>query len=1009
MSAPKLIEELVEFFENNKENIKKNWNEAQTRIELINPLFIELGWDVNNERRRTGVFKDVIHEDALKIGKTTKAPDYSFNYGRKLFYLEAKKPGIDLKYDIIPSYQLRNYAWNAKLPISILTDFEELAIYDCRIKPNYKDNAGVARIKYYTYKDYIDKWDEIASLLSKDAVTSGSIDKFMDNIKKQKGTADVDDEFLVEIERWRKLLANNIAIRNPFLLQRELNYSVQKIIDRIIFLRICEDRDIENYGSLAKNIKSTNVYNNLLNLFRQADTKYNSGLFHFSKDKDCEDIPDLLTPYLKIDDKILKDIINNLYPPKSPYIFSVMPADILGSVYERFLGKVIKLTKTHRAQIEYKPQVKKAGGIYYTPSYIVKYIVKKTLGKLLEGKKPIEVNIIKVLDPACGSGSFLIEAFQYLIDWYLNYYLSDNAEKWKKGKSPKIFDCKAGTFLTIETKKNILLNNIFGVDIDSQAVEVTKLSLLLKVLETEGSEIQQQTLFKERVLPDLYKNIKCGNSLISTKYYNDQQKLFNDEEYHIKINAFDWEKEFKSIFDNGGFDVIIGNPPYVKEYTDKDPFEFKHGNLKNYYQGKMDLWYAFACHSIDMLKNNGLHSFIATNNWITNAGASILRNHLISNVKIENYIDFLDFKVFKTASIQTMIYIVKKEKVKKEYFFPYTYFKSEKILEIEVKSCLLNNQKSNKIKSFETSINPLDCKDKIITFINKDVNKIIKKIKENSNYKLSTDEVCAGIDVHQDFVNDNHLKVLKNIQKGNGIFVISDEELKKLKLNKDEKNIIKPYFTTNELGRYFGNDNNSFWIVYTNKKVRKEIKKYPNLKSHFDKYKKIITSDFGPYGLHRARDQKYFEGKKLIALRKTKNPSFTYTDFSCYVSQTYYIIKPSNINLKYLTGLLNSKIIYFWLYYKGKKQGNNLQVDKAPLLNLPIKYNENNNRITEIIKLVDKIIELKPKSKMAKDPNIKHILLKQIKMLEDKIDTYFFKIYELDDSDIKIIDNSLSF
>ncbi|MRR32714.1 restriction endonuclease subunit M, partial [bacterium] len=345
----------------------------------------------------------------------------------------------------------------------------------------------------------------------------------------KKGTADVDDVFLLEMERWREELARNIALRNPSLTTRELNSAVQLTIDRIIFLRICEDRGIEAEDALRNATDGKEVYSDLLALFRQADKKYNSGLFHFSVEKGQSSYPDTLTPFLKIDDKVRKDILANLYYPKSAYAFKYIPADILGQVYERFLGKVITLYGSHKARVEEKPEVRKAGGVYYTPTYIVDYIVKNTVGELLKERDPESLRSVplRVLDPACGSGSFLLGAYQYLLDWYLDWYMQHDPAKWSRGKNPALFEVRDGWQLTMEKKKEILTRHIYGVDIDAQAVEVTKLSLLLKVVENPG----QLGLLSERILPDLGENIKCGNSLIGPDYYDGQQLgMFDTEE-----------------------------------------------------------------------------------------------------------------------------------------------------------------------------------------------------------------------------------------------------------------------------------------------------------------------------------------------------------------------------------------------------------------------------------------------------------------------------------------------
>ncbi len=381
-----------------------------------------------------------MHEDAIKVGGATKAPDYAFRIGGvRKFFVEAKRPGVDIKNDPEPAYQLRRYAWSAKLPLSILTDFEELAVYDCRIKPNQADKASVARVLYFTYTEYEARWDEIAAIFSREAILKGSFDKYVESTKKKRGTAEVDDAFLKEIENWRDLLARNIANRNRALSNREVNFAVQRTIDRIIFLRICEDRGIEDYGQLRALQNGSQVYLRLCQIFRRADERYNSGLFHFNQEKDRTDPPDDLTLNLTIDDKVLKEIFKGLYYPESPFEFSVLPADILGHIYEQFLGKVIRLTPGHRAKVEDKPEVKKAGGVYYTPTYIVDYIVKNTVGKLLERKTPRQVPKLRILDPACGSGSFLLGAYQYLLDWHQAWYANHDPEKHAKGRSPRLY------------------------------------------------------------------------------------------------------------------------------------------------------------------------------------------------------------------------------------------------------------------------------------------------------------------------------------------------------------------------------------------------------------------------------------------------------------------------------------------------------------------------------------------------------------------------------------------
>ena len=577
MPLPPVLKELVERFEHNKESyVSSRYNEAQVRREFIDPFFRQLGWDVDNTSGYAEAYKDVLHENSLKIGETSKAPDYGFRIGgTRKFFLEAKKPSINISDDAEPAYQLRRYAWSAKLPISILTNFRTFSVYDCRIKPEKADKASVARIFHFQYSEYENKWEEITSTFSRDAILKGAFDKFAADTSKKKGTSEVDDAFLEDIKSWREALSRNIHLRNPSLDTRDLNAAVQRTIDRIVFLRIAEDRGMEQYGRLRLLKEGKALYARLCEYFRQADVRYNSGLFHFQKGDGAQDTLDTFSLDLKIDDAVIKSIIQSLYYPDSPYEFSVLPADILGQIYERFLGKTIKIERS-KITIDEKPEIKKAGGVYYTPTYIVRYMVAKALGPLLQDRTPSEVSgedrrrrnprALKILDPACGSGSFLIEAFQFLLDWYRDMHMEDGSEKNAKGKNAPLHTSSKGDWaLTIAEKKRILLDHIYGVDIDPQAVEVTKLSLLLKVLEGESGDglARQMDMFHTRPLPDLGENIRCGNSLIEPDFYSSANLDLFDTEERYRINAFSWTENFPFLRGAKGFDAVLGNPPYI--------------------------------------------------------------------------------------------------------------------------------------------------------------------------------------------------------------------------------------------------------------------------------------------------------------------------------------------------------------------------------------------------------------------------------------------------------------
>jgi len=420
--------------------------------------------------------------------------------------------------------------------------------------------------------------------------------------------------------------------------------------------------------------------------------------------------------------------------------------------------------------------------------------------------------------------------------------------------------------------------------------------------------------------------------------------------YDEPFNHFDWKLDFPEVLNpylvngKGGFDIVIANPPYIKEYTNREAFDgFRNSP---YYQGKMDIWYGFACKMLDLIKSNsGLQCFIAQNNWITSAGASKLRDKVLRETEIKLFTDFGNYKVFETAGIQTMVYLLLKRQPQNGYPVTYSWLKNDKINKSELAKFLKFKVFDENSEKFVFRLKPDDFKGKPFTFNNNVSSDILGKIKSKGNFYLTEKEVANGIHPHYDFVSKKNAEESNGwFEKGEGIFGLSNSEKRNLGLSKDELKLIKPYYTTEELGRYYANPKNSLWIIYTGSEFKnpKSMQPYPNLKRHLDRFKDVITSDNKPYGLHRAREERFFKGESIVAQRKCPNrPSFTYTDFDCYVSATFYVIKTERLDMKYLTALLNSKLIEFWLRNKGKMQGNNFQIDKEPLLDIPIYKTDN--------------------------------------------------------------------
>lgn len=1022
MPAPQTVLTLVENFERNLDAYRSGkYNETQVRRDFIDPLFKALGWDMDNSAGYAEAYRDVIHEDAIKIGTSTKAPDYSFRVGgQRKFFLEAKKPSVNVKDDVEPAFQLRRYAWSAKLPLSIVTDFEEFAIYDCRQKPVKSDKASKARLFYCKFDEYAEKWDEIATIFSKEAVLKGSFDKYASSSKGKRGTSEVDSAFLEEIEGWRDLLARNIALRNANLSQRELNFSVQQTIDRIIFLRICEDRGIEPYGRLMALQNGVNIYGRLRELFRNADDRYNSGLFHFKREKGRAEAPDELTLNLEIDDKPLKEIFKNLYYPDCPYEFSVLGADILGSVYEQFLGKVIRLTAGNRAVVEDKPEVKKAGGVFYTPAYIVQYIVEHTVGKLLEGKTPKQVKGMSVLDPACGSGSFLIGAYQYLLDWYLARYVEEGAEKHSKGKDARLRHSAAGEWrLTTSEKKRILLEHLYGVDIDAQAVEVTKLSLLLKMLEGESDQTltSQMKLFHERVLPDLDRNIQCGNSLIGPDFYDGQLDL--DDEAAQRINVFDWQAAFPQVFkippspplskggerSGGGFDAVIGNPPYVRQETLGD---FK-GYFQSHYEafdGVADLYAYFMEKGVKLLKNGGLFSIIVSSSFLRTTYGRSLRQTLKKHAAVLRLVDFGGLPVFANAK-DTYVCIPLLQKGAQP-----------KNIEVVRVASLENLELDEYVRAHRYSVP------------NTRFNEEAWSLKSDDEAALFAKIVKAGTPLGE-YVEK---KIFYGIKTGfNEAFELTVEQRADIvKFSSASKKVIKPFLGGQNIRRYRYEDEGRFLIVLPNGWTRKQSglgnatekqawdwlsSSFPALSQHLLPFADALRKrqDQGEFWweLRPCDYYEYLEKPKLIYPDICKAPRFALDMSGTYLANTAYCLGTDD---RYLLGILNSRLFWFSISHIsipfGVRAGEYRYrliyqyMEKVPIRVINSKDKKDCITHDDIVKLVEKMLALHQQLAAAKTPQDTNLLQRQIDATDKQIDQLVYQLYGLTDEEIALVEEA---
>lgn len=977
LSASQRINELVtRFGEQSGSYTSHFYNETQTRRDFIDPFFKALGWDIDNEQGYAEAYREVIHEDKLKVEGSLKAPDYSFRLGggKRLFFVEAKKPSIYVKEDIQPAYQVRRYGWSARHPISIITDFEEFAVYDCSKKPDPRDRPSVARIKYLTYKEYTDEFDFLWDTFSKEQVLKGSFDRFVLADTHKKGTTSVDRDFLESLDEWRTYLAVNISWNNRNLAEEEINFAVQQTIDRIIFLRITEDRHIEPYGALKHSLNHGEFYKNLFELFRRADEKYNSGLFDLRKDMICES--------LRIDNKVIKTIINELYYPECPYEFSVIPVEILGSVYEQFLGKVIRITPAHHARIEEKPEVRKAGGVYYTPQYIVDYIVQNTVGKLIEGKTPPEISQVKIVDPACGSGSFLIGALQYLFDYHKNYY--SNNGKLSKGKKDNPLTPEGQ--LTTAEKRRILINNIFGVDLDSNAVEVTKLSLLLKCMEgeTEASINQQFRLFNERVLPTLDNNIRSGNSLIDTDFY-DSQIDFGEEK---QIRPFSWINAFPEILKSGGFDAVIGNPPYVRQEMlgkQKDYFR-EHYQV---YHGMADLYSYFIEKSLKLVNAGGLYGVIVANKWMRANYGEPLRRFLKSQ-NIYEIIDFGDLPVFETATTYPCIMITGKPGTENDQ------------IRLTIPETIKFTTLSGYVEQNHSFLNKNSLNDEGWSLAGDAANAVIAKI------------LKAGKPLGE-YVNK---KIYRGVLTGlNEAFVI-DRETKGRLIAEDpgSEEIIKPFLAGRDIKRYQEPSSAKF-LIFARRGI--EIKNYPAILRHLENFKKQLTpkpkdwkgTDWkgrkpGSYKWYELQDAidyaGEFEKPKIILPDIALSMQATFDDRNHYSVNTTYIIP---VNDKYLLGILNSTLVnYYFKKISSTIRGGYLRFIRQYLENIPIVESvEYRDKMVEYVNLM---LQLHMDLEHANLISQKEQLIAKLNHFETRINELVYRIYGLTEEEIGIVEGN---
>lgn len=974
------IQSLVEKFDRDKHHyLSKDYLEAQCRQDFIDPLFEALGWDISNKAGLPPFEREVL----LEKGETSGRPDYNFRLGgASKFFVEAKAPPESLD-SVRHVLQAKSYAWNTKeVFLAVLTDFEGLKVFDASLTPDRKNplQGLIIDLKYTEYLNNLDK----LLLLSREAVSQGSLERLLlRDAKSKRQRIPVDKKFLQDMGLWREGLAKDVYRHDPSISVRTLNEVVQRLLDRIVFIRIAEDRKIIEPRTLFEIAqlwkaegKKRPIQYHLNNLFREINADLNGDIF--KSPHPCEQY--------EIDSSLLSEIIEDLYFPNSPYLFDVIGVELLGSIYERYLGNTIRATPGGRVKVEEKPEVRKAGGVYYTPQYIVKYIVENTVGRLIEGKTPKQIEKIKVLDPACGSGSFLLGAFQYLIDYHIKYYREHPKEAHVHPLFPDLIGDPEGRGdpparpyrLSIIKKGHILRNNLFGVDIDPQAVEITMMSLYLKALEGERTLPRKQGL-----LPVLSDNIKCGNSLIGYDIFDVSvgathrvaptkgqgilvgaglpRPYITDEERE-RINPFDWNSKsagFGEIMGRGGFDCVMGNPPWGGDIDDfLQYFEMKFPNSTREHK---DTFKLFIEKGVTLLKNYGVTALIVPSALLFQPRMKDIRVFM-SSFLIEQVV-ILGENIFETGVAPSCIFILTKRKGKS---------KVSSVLDIsdsrnnEERELLLKNPDFTKVRQELFKKNP-DC-----SFLASPVVKHrgilpLGKLLEVKDAGINYQRVGVGLK-----------------EKGK-----SDLSSRLLYEDNQQRKIDKMYWKGEDINRYFSRETTERFCRPDYYRFIKKNEVVHLNEEVFGFVPKILIRQTADRIIGTLDSKGLWFGRSIIAI---------------------LFEKPGDYNIKYILALLNSTYMK-WFYQKLVKEKGRVfpQVKLQKVKQLPIRTINFDNPKEKaahdrLVTLVDRMLELNKKRHALPVSSQQEAVGREIAVTDEKIDDLVYELYGITKGERKIIE-----
>lgn len=984
MSIKKVISDLVEKYEQDRENyINLKYNETQLRNDFLDPFFTALWWDINNSQWKTTNEREVILEESLKanISENSKKPDYTFRlFSERKFFLEAKKPNVKIESNSDSAKQVRRYWFTAKLKISVLSNFEYLSIYDCSEEVKESDTTNTAIIKRYYYKDYVKNFEEIYSYLSKESVYSWKFDIIWSDIESRLNHFSVDDLFLKQINEWRLSLWSEIYKHQPWINELELNDLVQSYINSIIFLRVCEDRNLEEYKELLS-FASKKDFQALINKFEKADKKYNSWLFNQK----------LANKIISDNSSIFWKIINKLYYPESPYSFSVFSSDILWNIYEIFLAEKLKIENNNVFLIKKPENIDR--DIVTTPTNIIQSILRDTVISYCEWKSDDNIFNSKIADISCWSWAFLLETFQLLNDFFIDYYLQSDKDK--------LIQIGINSYkLKFEVKKKILVNCIYGIDKDYNAVQACKFWLLLKLLEEEDNNTIPNL---KPILPSLDNNIIFWNSLIESDYIKNTEDITDINPLNL------WTEKF---------DIIIWNPPYLKSEDMKNITPKELVLYEKYYKSaykQFDKYFLFIERALKLLKTNWYFWFIVPSKFIKVWSWKELRNILKESKNLTKLVSFWANQIFKDKTTYTCLLFLNKSS---NEVFKYT----------EINN--FNDWKIRNIKDdiYDTiEIDSLDTDNWILVPWN--LKEVFHKINSKS---IKLEELLWDWNIFNWIqTSANKVYIHKPIKEDeNYYYFIKDKNTWKI-----EKDLTRPYFQTSNwddnLNTYRKFQPNSF-VIYPYKKIDDNIelvwlseleKDYPFAYNYLNTYKTELNNDkrdikptprteneWYRYWRHQSLDKCEIDKKIIVWVLSIWN-KYAIDEYKTLISSWwtagYCIISlPDNFSysIYYIQALLNSKylewyssligeIFRWWYIARWTKV-----LKQLPIIKIDFSIQEQKEIHDSISNLQKELIDLNEKIEQSIDRN-KLPLQRIFEQKKFQLDSNLQELFNLWDDD----------